>query len=729
MIERVRPEDPGRFILKSALRAAIVMPVAFALALAVFDDKQMALFASFGSMALLVFVDFGGSPPARLRAFLSLFVAGAALIVLGTLCSRTTWSASVAMALISFLILFAGVLSDYVAAAYSAAILTFVLPVMVPADASQIPSRLAGWGLAGALCIPAALLLWPSRPRSEVRRESARAAHALADLVDARSSSDLAAVREHGDDARAAVFGARERFVAMTQRPSGTTGRTAALARLIEDLGWLIRIAGRIPALPSSQSPCPAECIEIEAAVPAALRAIARMLEGQPPGALPDLERLDRANVAFGRAQLEHFEHLRPDRDEDTATLELDEAYRLRQLCYGTLQAGRDAVQACRDRVGDAARRAWESRANALRAVLRAHSSTSSIWMRNSLRGAAGLGLAVLVGKLTDLQHGFWIVLGTMSVLRSSALATGTTIARALLGTLIGIIAGGLIISLVGSDEAILWVTLPLAVLLAAYAPQAISPTAGQAGFTLMVLLLFNLIQPVGWKVGIVRIEDVAVGAVVSLLVGVLLWPRGAGAVVRGAIGSAYVESARALDATIAMLLDGRGADSAEAAQRSALDASLLLDSAVRDVLANRSSAPGRLHDLTVLATGASRLRRVARLLGSSHEFWRLSPAGQEAPRLARAREGLEAERRAVRDWYAGMGRAISQRAEPPDPITTIAHGDAAGRRIVLEHTTGADGTMQPGIAIAWAQRHLDSLAEFEPVLTSAYEHMNEHPA
>jgi hypothetical protein len=58
--------DPGRFALKAAARAAIVMPTAFALSLAVFGVKQMALFASFGSMALLVFVDFGGPWRARI---------------------------------------------------------------------------------------------------------------------------------------------------------------------------------------------------------------------------------------------------------------------------------------------------------------------------------------------------------------------------------------------------------------------------------------------------------------------------------------------------------------------------------------------------------------------------------------------------------------------------------------------------------------------------------------
>ena len=250
------------------------------------------------------------------------------------------------------------------------------------------------------------------------------------------------------------------------------------------------------------------------------------------------------------------------------------------------------------------------------------------------MRGAIGLALAVLVAQLTDLQHGFWIVLGTMSVLRSSAVSTSATVVWALLGTLAGIVVGGLVVLLLGGAPGALWAVLPFAVLLAAYAP-AISFAAGQAAFTVVVLVLFNLIQPAGWKVGLVRVEDIAIGAAVSLLVGVLIWPRGATAILRGALGAAYVEAARYLDVAIAALLgDSEEVRSGEAA-RAASDAAQLLDTALRDYLSARSSARGRLHDLTVLSTGAGRVRRVARLLENPHALIRLVPVGDEQPRLA----------------------------------------------------------------------------------------------
>ncbi len=722
----LRKADPGMFVLKGALRAAIVVPLAFALSLVAIGDKQMALFAAFGSMALLVFADFGGSPRARLRAYLLLLAVGALLIVLGTLCSRTTWLATVAMGVVAFAILFAGVLDDYVVAARAAVTLTFVLPVMVSAHASEIPDRLAGWGLAGALSIPAALLLWPGRPRSALRREAAQAARSLADLAEARSREQNAAADTALHDAREAVISVRDRFVSMTQRPSGTSGPTAALARLIDGFGWLLRIADRPPALSGPSAPCPAERAAVELHACSALRAIALLLDGPTDERVRsqvdgELARLREVHQAFGAAQLAHFQQMLPDRDEAEAEVELDEAYRLRAIAYGILQAGRDAQLACRD-VGRLSPKTLRANFASARRLLRTHANTRSVWLRNSVRWASGLALAVLVGQLADLQNSFWVVLGTMSVLRSSALSTSATIASALAGTLAGIVLGGLIVVAVGADQGVLWAVLPPAVLLAAYAPYAMSFAAGQAAFTIVVLILFNLIQPVGWRVGLVRVEDVAIGASVSLLVGLLLWPRGASTVLRGTIAAAYAGASRYLDATIDALLGDGGEAGSSGAAREAFDSSQLLDTALRDYLANRSSARLHINDLTLLAAGSARVRRVARLLEDAHSFMRLGPIGDKEPRLAQAQRVLEGERRARCDWYEAFGSAIGQIDDAPAPEVDENRGSAGGpgRLVVLEHV-GDDGALQPGLAIAWAQRHLQVLAELEPLLSSAY--------
>ena len=162
-----------------------------------------------------------------------------------------------------------------------------------------------------------------------------------------------------------------------------------------------------------------------------------------------------------------------------------------------------------------------------------AHVERHSVWLHNSVRGAIALGLAVLVADLTGVQHSFWVVLGTLTVLRSNALSTGQNVLRGLAGNVAGFIIGGALILGIGTSSTVLWLLLPLAVLLAGLAPAVISFAAGQAAFTITLLILYNIIAPAGWKVGLIRIEDVAIGCAVSLVVGALFWPRGAGFGVR----------------------------------------------------------------------------------------------------------------------------------------------------------------------------------------------------
>src|SRR5205823_117801 len=110
-------------------------------------------------------------------------------------------------------------------------------------------------------------------------------------------------------------------------------------------------------------------------------------------------------------------------------------------------------------------------------------------------------------------------------------LNTGQSVVRGLLGTAAGFIVGAALVALIGTNTTLLWFLLPAAVLLAGLAPAVVSFAAGQAAFTLTLLILFNILQPEGWRIGLVRIEDVALGFAASLLVGLLFWPRGAAAV------------------------------------------------------------------------------------------------------------------------------------------------------------------------------------------------------
>jgi uncharacterized membrane protein YccC len=145
-------------------------------------------------------------------------------------------------------------------------------------------------------------------------------------------------------------------------------------------------------------------------------------------------------------------------------------------------------------------------------ATLGTHLRPTSVWFRNSLRAALALGLAVLLIRITRVEHSFWVVLGTLSVLRSNALGTGRSALLAILGTALGFVVAAVLTLAIGTSAVALWVTLPIVAFLAAYVPTAVSFLVGQAAFRLFVVVLFNLLQPQGWRLGLVRVEDIALG-------------------------------------------------------------------------------------------------------------------------------------------------------------------------------------------------------------------------
>jgi uncharacterized membrane protein YccC len=167
----------------------------------------------------------------------------------------------------------------------------------------------------------------------------------------------------------------------------------------------------------------------------------------------------------------------------------------------------------------------------------------------------------------------------------------------------------------IGTNPTVLWLVFPIAVLVAAYTPGTAPFAAGQAAFTITVIVLFNVIVPAGWRVGLLRIEDVAIGCAVSLVVGVLLWPRGTSSVVGDNLADAFRSGADYLTSATAWALGQRSGrpqglgDAITAADR--------LDDAMRGYLTEQGSKRISKADLWALVMGATRLRLTARSLAS----------------------------------------------------------------------------------------------------------------
>jgi len=516
------PRDPGYAALRRAARAAIVIPLAFAFIDLLLREPQSLIFVVFGCFSLLVISDFGGFRRPRALAYLTATLVGAVLVALGTLVSSSAWLAAVVMLVVGFVISFSRIFGGYVAAASIGMILSFVIAVSIPGSADVIPARVGGWAMAGLVSTLAAVALWPRFERVTMHDYAARALNAVADLVEGKQSNtgekDLPRLKEV---ARKAVDDARRTYAMTAKRPDVPARRGRAFAELLVELDRIVQVIEHPfhedrPAV----RPGLAEGDQLAASVVSALRASAGVLMG---GGQPDVDAIEVARLEH-RVALDRWaaEQLRAGRQCEQVLDGLDFDDTLRVVSYVTFVLGGNAIIAA-----GAPSDISDTSAHILRTI-RAHLEAPSTVLQDSLRVAIGLALAVFVARTLGISHAFWVVLGTIQVLRSTALGTGRTVILAVVGNAIGVVVGGLFALLAGNHPAIMWTAFPIAVFGAAYAATTIGFMLSQAAFTINLIIVFNLISPAGWQVGIVRIEDLLVGAFISLLVGVLLWPGGA---------------------------------------------------------------------------------------------------------------------------------------------------------------------------------------------------------
>jgi uncharacterized membrane protein YccC len=714
------------------------MPATFLFADKVIGNPTVATFAAFGSFAMLVLVDFAGSMRERLEAQAALAVAGAGLVCAGTLASRSTWLAAAAMAVVGFGVLFAGVVSSVLATATTSLLLAFILPVSLPGPISSIPDRLAGWGIASAAALIATAFLWPAPTRNPLRGAAIAACRALA----ARLRTEVAHLQkgESGSSAGGrdaaiarsdeAIAALHDVFFATPYRPTGLSTGARAVVRLVDELRWLNDIIAQ-------SAPHPAG-MRIDPRVGAVKSAAALVLESgadhlDAPTRSPDELHDAQAQLETVLVELERGATLTlPTGGADSAEVRmrevissLDPGFRAQELSFVVSQIATNI-----DFAAAAERRTWMQRLlgrqpaglaptrSAAQERAGAHAERHSVWLQNSVRGAVGLGLAVLVAKLTGVQHAFWVVLGALSVLRSNALSTGENVIRGLVGTVAGFIVGGALVALIGTNMTVLWFLLPPAVLLAALAPATVSFAAGQAAFTLTLLILFNILQPEGWEIGLVRIEDVALGSAVSLVVGLLFWPRGAAAALGQALAEAYSDSSKYLARAVEFGMSrcdpaarSRPAPTDDAIRAAA--ASRRLDDTFRGYLAERGAKPVPLAEVTSLVTGVVGLRLAA---DAVLDLWQRQSSA-DGDRTAARRELLTSTA-LMTGWYSGFADSLIGRGAVPEPLT---HDESADSRLVgavSNDLRSAHGhATATGVRMIWTGDHLDAARRLQDSL------------
>jgi uncharacterized membrane protein YccC len=681
-----------------ALRATLVVPSIFALALEVIGNLQMATFAAFGGFATLVLASFGGNRRHKLVSHLALGVVGSVLLVIGTAVTSSTALAAVTTVPVAFCVLFAGIVGPNAASGGTAALLAYVLPAASPGTISMIPSRLAGWWLATATGTLAVLVLSP-RPESD-RLRSAAADSATA--ISAQLAASLAgqATSADADESVTRKHSLETAFASTPYRPTGLASADQALADLVEALEWctvLVTDMFREGTDLTQVDEVDRDLLGVAAQVLLDVAASLRGADIRPTlGRLEELQAASAARIAA--------------RAPGTCTeREVHVSFHARIVAAAVRTAALDAVIAAgrgdrsvvaEERMrwsGDAPSSSVRRGSAAFRATARfagGHASLRSVWFLNSLRGAVALAAAVTVADLANLQHGFWVVLGTLSVLRTNAASTGSTALRALVGTAAGFFIGAGLILAVGDNTQALWAALPVAVLVAAYSPGTAPFAVGQAAFTLTISVLYNILVPVGWRVGVLRVEDVAIGAAVSAAVGLLFWPRGASSVVANDLADGFHSGGVYLAQATAWAVGNR--QSRPDAGTRAMTAGFRLDDALRGLQAEQGTKRVPKEQVWRLVGGTRRLRLTAQSLS-------VLPPPEEAE--DRAGQALVEEAIRLAGWCDGVA---GQLGRLPATAARELAGVDLGVTVPVHIETGY---------LLWVRHHLDHVRHHLPDL------------
>jgi uncharacterized membrane protein YccC len=720
----VAAKDPEYLALRRAVRAAIVTPICLLLTVEVIGDPVMATFSAFASIGLLILVDIPGPMRQRLVSYVALGGACSVLVCLATLLSGNVWLATISMAVVGFGVVFAGVLSSVLAASTTTLLLAWILPVSTKASAADIPARVSGWALGSALAILAVALIWPAGSSDPLRHQAAETCRRIAIRLRAQA---IAAVNRSSADARtedpdsaaaaqAAMNKLKGTFRRTPYRPTTLSTSGRAMVRMIDELDWVSVVADQYRSA-VKHAPAVADVGAVWDAAADVLDRCAHVL-GLPPDADSRAARtaLDAALERL-EAAMHVVRHSATIRSQLVFT-SCEPSFRGQELSYAVRQVGRNvalmAAAEARSFIDQLLGRTpdMQSSLGVARFRARSHFDVRSVWLHNSLRSAAALAVAVFVATQLGVQHSFWVVLGVLSVLRSTALNTGQSAVRGLLGTVVGFVVGGAILLGIGTNTVVLWVLLPFVLLAAGFAPAAISFLVGQAAFTLVVVMLLNIIHPAGWQVGLIRVEDVAIGCLVSLAVGLVFWPRGAATALGAALSAAYRSSAHYLSRAVDANLTGRGG-AAIAEKATALADFGRLDDAFRQFLAERGAKHVPLAEASSLVTGTVALRLSA---DAVVDLWHDVDGAKD---LGNADREVVASAQQIERWYDSLAESLSLDGHmPPDPISGKQIGEDRWAAALAADTV--PGTEMSAVRVIWTADHLDAARRLQPKLAEA---------
>ncbi|MFD8780768.1 FUSC family protein [Kitasatospora sp. NPDC059599] len=594
--EQPRRTRPDAAVVHRAVRVTLAACAGFYTFRYGLHRPVSATYALFAAVALGALARVEGAARARARTILWTLPVAWGLVCLGTLLAVRDWAAALGMVGVGFAVSYGTVGGPRLMGLATGLQLLYILPCFPPYSPDTLPQRLLGV-TAGLLLLAAAeLLLWPEPAPPDYRSRLSRAAAALADLADlaadacAGRAAPTGAVTDAADRCRTRLDALRFSRVPLMERPASAGAVDRALTHCAVALRYTGPQVHRVLLLARAR-PHPAAA-RLTAATARALRAAAAGVLRTGP--VPETGQVDRELTAFdtGRAadRAAHGVAGGADGSEPDGRAPEGPTHRARPVlgtaALDAAEGARFAVRAARvsrhaalppdetpadQRPGpfwyayDPAPLLWWRR-------FRANLTPHSVAFQNALRTALALGAARLIAGTLDLSHGFWVLLATLTLMRTSAADTRMTLRPALIGTTVGAAATAALLLGVGERPLVYALALPPMMLIAFSAGPAFGPAWGQGLFTVVVALVFTQLAPAGWRLAEARLVNVAAGATIGILAGLCAWPRGGGQDLRRRAAGMLDDSAEALRETVVVVTGtGPAADALHRARRSAL--------------------------------------------------------------------------------------------------------------------------------------------------------------
>ncbi|MGT2527105.1 FUSC family protein [Streptomyces nojiriensis] len=548
---------------RRSLRVTLAAGTGFFLFLYGFGSTVAATYALFAAVSLAGLSRIPGTGRQRAGMVLRLIPAAWLLVVVGTFLAVRTWTAVAGMLVIGFALAFVAVGGPRPAGAAPGLQLLYILPSFPPYAPDTLGERLVGTTTGLLLLVLAEAFVLPDPPTVPYRELAARAAVVAERCAGELARAPYALSPGTGAAAGAAGEALRPSNVPEAERPAGAGVRARGLGHTGLAARTLLNRLVRLPAPP----PGPEPDRDHEAAL-ALLNVVARsaadtaaLLRGAPgargpgeprhPGPGPERARLAAAPTeGLGPAALRRRADL----------LEVADAALVLAAAAALAVRGREATPDV------PSGRFWYAQMWAPRlwwVRLMGNAGSRSVFFQNAVRTSLALAAARAVAGLDTLPHGFWAMLATLTLTRTTLEATRSSIRQALTGTLIGALATAGILALVGTHTTVYAVVL-LPLMLFTF---TVGPVKGigwsQALFTMTVALVFAQLAPATWRLAEVRLLDVLIGSAIGAVFGLLAWPRGARQEVRRA-GAALLRSAAEAVVTTTAALTAEGVRDAD---------------------------------------------------------------------------------------------------------------------------------------------------------------------